>query len=265
MLEAGEPEGRLPDARFALEHEGSPPSPCLADEGVEGAQLRLPADYLEHRLDRDRGRQQGNLDLHPHAGRCGASVARSPVPKGATQVSWSSRNQLLITHGLNAPLLELVRPDGSGLRTLRPGLRDEAFVNPKWSPDGRRITYEHWTGCNGSACGGGLGIEIADLRGNVIRSLGNGEYPTFSPSGTSIAYGTVEASSSDHSLTVRRDRSSTALSRPTASAGKRGKPRKAWMRADARDGRDALRRHAPPISLRGTLRFDPAPARSSGS
>jgi len=114
------------------------------------------------------------------------------VPKGATQVSWSSRNQLLITHGLNAPLLELVRPDGSGLRTLRPGLRDEAFVNPKWSPDGRRITYEHWTGCNGSACGGGLGIELADLRGNVIRSLGNGEYPTFSPSGTSIAYGTVE-------------------------------------------------------------------------
>ena len=50
MLEAGEPEGRLPDARFALEHDRSQRSPCVADERVEGAQLLLPADYLEHRL-----------------------------------------------------------------------------------------------------------------------------------------------------------------------------------------------------------------------
>jgi Tol biopolymer transport system component len=113
----------------------------------------------------------------------GSHVHHLQIP-GATQVAWSSRNQVLITHGLNAPLLELVRPDGSDLRTLRRGQPDDAFVNPKWSPDGRRIIYQHWAGCGGSACSGGPGIEIADLRGNVVRSLGDGEYPTFSPSGT---------------------------------------------------------------------------------
>src|SRR5436190_15439310 len=63
MLHAGEPEGRLPDAGLALEHERSQPSPCFADERVEGAQFLLPADYLEHRPDRDRDRRQRNLDL----------------------------------------------------------------------------------------------------------------------------------------------------------------------------------------------------------
>jgi Tol biopolymer transport system component len=122
----------------------------------------------------------------------GSHVHRLPIEGGEMQVVWSSRNQLLISHMLEAPLLQVARPDGSGLRTLRRGQPDEAFVNPKWSLDGRRIIYEHWTGCVGSKCGGSDGIEIADLRGNVVRSLGDGEYPTWSPSGTRIAYATVD-------------------------------------------------------------------------
>jgi Tol biopolymer transport system component len=106
------------------------------------------------------------------------------------QVAWSSRNQLVVSHMLESPLLQLVRPDGSALRTLRRGQSGEAFVNPKWSPDGRRIIYQHWTGCDGSFCSGGPGMEIADLRGIIVRTLGDGEYPTFSPTGTRIAYAT---------------------------------------------------------------------------
>ena len=108
------------------------------------------------------------------------------------QVAWSSRNQLLNSHMLEAPLLQVARPDGRSLRTLRRGQSDEAFVNAKWSPDGRRIIYEHWTACVGSKCSGSEGIEIADLRGKVLRSLGDGEYPTWSPSGTRIAYASAD-------------------------------------------------------------------------
>jgi hypothetical protein len=108
----------------------------------------------------------------------GSRVHHLPIQGSEMQVAWSSRNQLVISHVLDSPLLQLARPDGSALRTLRRGQPDEAFVNPKWSPDGRRIVYEHWTECVGSKCSGSDGsMEIADLRGNVLQSLGDGNYP----------------------------------------------------------------------------------------
>jgi hypothetical protein len=89
------------------------------------------------------------------------------------QVAWSPRRgQLLISRGADAPSLQLVRPDGRGLRTLRRAPLGEASLNPKWSPDGRRIVYEHWTGCANGTCDRAETIEIADLRGNVLQSLG---------------------------------------------------------------------------------------------
>ncbi len=50
------------------------------------------------------------------------------------QVAWSPRGGLLlISRGRDAPSLQLVRPDGTGLRTLRQASAGEAFLN-LWVP-----------------------------------------------------------------------------------------------------------------------------------
>ncbi len=48
MLNPGEPERRLPDARFALKYKRSGSCMRLLYEGVEGGEFLLPADDLEH-------------------------------------------------------------------------------------------------------------------------------------------------------------------------------------------------------------------------
>jgi len=107
------------------------------------------------------------------------------------QVAWSPRGgQLLISRGATAPSLQLVRTDGSGLRTIARATKGEAFLNPAWAPDGRQIAYEHDLGCVGEKCGGGIGIEIADLRHHVSKTIA-GFYPSWSPSGRSLAYATA--------------------------------------------------------------------------
>ena len=44
MLDAGQPERRLPDAGFALEHESSRPVPRSVDESTDAGKFVLPAD-----------------------------------------------------------------------------------------------------------------------------------------------------------------------------------------------------------------------------
>src|SRR5204862_254464 len=118
----------------------------------------------------------------------GRLVRRWPL-LNVWQVAWSPRGgQLVISRGAEAPSLQLVRPDGRLIRTLRRAPLGEAFLNPQWSPDGSRIIYEHDIGCSNAMCGGGEGMEIIDLRGRVLQSLGAGGYPVFSPSGTKIAF-----------------------------------------------------------------------------
>lgn len=120
----------------------------------------------------------------------GSPVRRLPLDD-VWQVAWSPRgSQLVISRGADAPSLQLVRPDGRGLRMLRRAPRGEAFLNPKWAPDGRRIVYEHEYGCAGGKCGGGGSIEIVDLQGHVLQTIAGGYYPAWSPSGTRLAYAT---------------------------------------------------------------------------
>ena len=50
VLDAGEPERRLPDTRFALEHERSRPSLRSGDESAEESEFLVSADDLGHHL-----------------------------------------------------------------------------------------------------------------------------------------------------------------------------------------------------------------------
>ena len=59
MLDARQPERRLPDARFAFEHECTGRSPRLVDEGVQGGEFLLPTDDLEHHPPPNLGTRSG--------------------------------------------------------------------------------------------------------------------------------------------------------------------------------------------------------------
>jgi TolB protein len=105
-------------------------------------------------------------------------------------VAWSPRgDRLLVARGRDGCCLQLVRPDGSGLRTVLRVPRSEKLVHPAWSPDGRRIAFEHGTSCVGMTCAGGATV-IATLSGRVVQTLSEAFYLTWSPSGRNVAYGT---------------------------------------------------------------------------
>jgi Tol biopolymer transport system component len=131
----------------------------------------------------------------------GRLVRRWPL-LNVWQVAWSPRgSQLAVSRGAEAPSLQLVRPDGRLIRTLRRAAPGEAFLNPQWSPDGRSIIYDHDTGCANERCAGAQAMEIIDLRGHVVQSLGYGNFPVFSPTGTKIAY--YYAGAGDHGIFIR--------------------------------------------------------------
>ena len=121
--------------------------------------------------------------------RADGSHARELKLRDVWQVAWSPTGRdLLLSRGATAASLELVRPDGSGLRTVVRAPAGDAYLMPTWAPDGRRIAYQHDQNCVGTTCGSGP-IELADLNGHVFATI-DGFYPSWSPSGRSIAYGT---------------------------------------------------------------------------
>jgi Tol biopolymer transport system component len=67
--------------------------------------------------------------------------------------------------------IALVRPDGTGRRTLVTG------TNPTWTPDGKRIVFDR-----------GSGIWTIGIGGRGLRRLHNGTEPAVSPDGRRIAF-----------------------------------------------------------------------------
>lgn len=79
--------------------------------------------------------------------------------------------------------IALIRPDGSGLKELTHGERNDGF--PSWSPDGKRLVFR-------TAEKAGKGLRIADVETGEVKVLTEGDhtdnFPDWSPKGDWICF-----------------------------------------------------------------------------
>jgi Tol biopolymer transport system component len=79
--------------------------------------------------------------------------------------------------------IALIRPDGSGLKEITHGERNDGF--PSWSPDGKRVVFR-------TADQNGKGLRIVDIDTGQINVLTKGDhtdnFPDWSPSGDWICF-----------------------------------------------------------------------------
>ncbi|MGH9557776.1 MAG: TolB family protein, partial [Bryobacteraceae bacterium] len=78
--------------------------------------------------------------------------------------------------------IALIHPDGSGLKELTHGDRNDAF--PSWSPDGKRLVFR-------TTDKDGKGLRIVDVETGEIKMLTDGHtdnFPDWSPNGDWIAF-----------------------------------------------------------------------------
>jgi Tol biopolymer transport system component len=129
-------------------------------------------------------------DQHVVVMRADGTHRRLLALRNVLRVAWSPRgDRLLVARGRDGCCLQLVRPDGTGLTTVLRVPKDEKVEHPTWSPDGRRIAFEHDTGCAGLTCSAGATV-IATVSGRVLQTMRDAFYLTWSPSGKRVAYGT---------------------------------------------------------------------------
>jgi TolB protein len=89
----------------------------------------------------------------------------------------------------------VTNPDGTDVRPLKVAPRssaapeNEGFAGPKWSPDGSKIAYSHWSG-------GAVRIEVMNADGSGSEPIGPaGTWgPAWSPDGSMIAFTRPEQS-----------------------------------------------------------------------
>jgi Tol biopolymer transport system component len=83
----------------------------------------------------------------------------------------------------NPARIMIIKPDGSGQKTLTTGLGNAGF--PSWSPDGKQIVYRFWTS-EGSAGG----LRIVDVETGNVRTLtaAYDTLPVWSPKGDQIVF-----------------------------------------------------------------------------
>ena len=85
--------------------------------------------------------------------------------------------------GQTTSTIALIHPDGSGLKELTHGERNDGF--PSWSPDGKRVVFR-------TADKAGKGLRIANVETGEIKILTEGDhtdnFPDWSPKGDWICF-----------------------------------------------------------------------------
>jgi dipeptidyl aminopeptidase/acylaminoacyl peptidase len=71
----------------------------------------------------------------------------------------------------------ITNPDGSGRRTLAENLRN--VMTLEWSPDGKQLAFDAESP---------FGVRVLTIATHEVRMIGVGEFPSWSPDGTTIAY-----------------------------------------------------------------------------
>jgi Tol biopolymer transport system component len=111
--------------------------------------------------------------------------------------------------------IALIRPDGSGLRELTHGERNDGF--PSWSPDGKRLVFR-------TADKAGKGLRIAEVDTGEIKVLTEGNhtdnFPDWSPKGDWICF-TSNREDNDYEIYLIRP-DGTGLKRLTHLPGNDG-------------------------------------------
>ena len=119
----------------------------------------------------------------------GNGTRRKRLGQGWT-AAWSPNGKVLAL--VLGRRLWLVNRDGSALRRFPVDVPkcancESSEGSPSWSPDGRRLVFEHAEREPGSW--GGADVWVADLDGQKLRRLAApGESPRWSPDGTRISY-----------------------------------------------------------------------------